>query len=328
MRILFIPSIKTAIEYDGAYFHSNRKQADLRKNQYFESRKIDLLRIRELPLERLTESDLLVSSDALTKYDLNSVVQYLGKKIHASEIQEKISAYLKLKNFANEGVFKEYISFFPSPFPENSIIATNPEIIELWHEKNYPLKPSNFSKGSKQTVWWRCDINQEHEWEAPISTLAKGHRCPICAGQKVTKSNSLESKFPNLFAEWHPTKNMDLSPRDISWGSGKKVWWKCPAGDDHEWQAQVRHRTSNNSGCPFCSGNKISSDNNFGTVFPELAKEWHPQKNMGLSPYDVMPKTKLKVWWLCPMGHSYELSVGKRTSRNQNCTVCYRKSIR
>lgn len=32
--------------------------------------------------------------------------------------------------------------------------------------------------------------------------------------------------------------------------------------------------------------------------YPELIKEWHPQKNGLLSPENVAPKSSKKVWWI------------------------------
>jgi len=130
------------------------------------------------------------------------------------------------------------------------------------------------------------------------------------------------SSYSHLVKEWHPTKNGDLSPNATTVGSGKKVWWKCPKGEDHEWEAAIRHRTSNNSGCPFCSGNRISKDNNLEAKFPQLAMEWHTTKNGKITPYDVMPGTRTKVWWLCQDSHEWQCSIAKRTSRGQSCPLC------
>ena len=32
--------------------------------------------------------------------------------------------------------------------------------------------------------------------------------------------------YPHLVKEWHPTKNGDLTPKDVTYGSNKKVWWR------------------------------------------------------------------------------------------------------
>ena len=130
------------------------------------------------------------------------------------------------------------------------------------------------------------------------------------------------AKYPHLLKEWHPAKNGVLNPEYLSWGSGKKVWWKCSKGEDHEWEAAIHHRASNNSGCPFCSDNKVSKANNFVVNFPELAREWHPSKNGNLTPYDIMPKISKRYWLLCHNKHSWQATVGKRTTRGQSCPHC------
>ena len=56
---------------------------------------------------------------------------------------------------------------------------------------------------------------------------------------------------PLLLRQWHPLRNGDLSPRQVSPGSHKKVWWRC--GRDHRWQASVASRTAG-EGCPVCAG--------------------------------------------------------------------------
>ena len=38
---------------------------------------------------------------------------------------------------------------------------------------------------------------------------------------------SLADRNPELAKEWHPIKNGDLTPAQVTPGSGKKVWWIC-----------------------------------------------------------------------------------------------------
>jgi len=53
------------------------------------------------------------------------------------------------------------------------------------------------------------------------------------------------SDYPELVAEWHPTKNGNLLPDGFHVGSHEKVWWKCSKG--HEWQTELRLRTRRGS---------------------------------------------------------------------------------
>ena len=86
-------------------------------------------------------------------------------------------------------------------------------------------------------VWWKC--KKGHEWKAPLSPRFK-HGCPYCVG-KVSMTNSLATKFPDLAKQWHPTKNGDLTPSDVSPNSLERVWWMCDKG--HEYQTVINHRT-------------------------------------------------------------------------------------
>ena len=44
----------------------------------------------------------------------------------------------------------------------------------------------------------------------------------------VKGENDLATVNPVLAKEWHPTKNENLNPEDITSGSSKEVWWLCP----------------------------------------------------------------------------------------------------
>tara|TARA_B110000285_G_scaffold180449_1_gene203483 strand:+ start:85 stop:225 length:141 start_codon:yes stop_codon:yes gene_type:complete len=44
--------------------------------------------------------------------------------------------------------------------------------------------------------------------------------------RKPPSGKSLAEVNPELAEEWHPTKNGELTPFDVTKGSNKKVWWK------------------------------------------------------------------------------------------------------
>ena len=46
--------------------------------------------------------------------------------------------------------------------------------------------------------------------------------------------------FPELVAQWHPTKNGEVTPDQVTAGNKKKkLWWTCPKGPDHQWQTSA-----------------------------------------------------------------------------------------
>ena len=70
---------------------------------------------------------------------------------------------------------------------------------------------------------------------------------------KLTDTYNLKKINPKLAREWHPTKNGNLTPKDITSFKNKKVWWKCTNG--HEWQTFVYSRNQG-SGCRYCNRQK------------------------------------------------------------------------
>jgi hypothetical protein len=85
-----------------------------------------------------------------------------------------------------------------------------------------------------------------------ISSRNNGNGCPYCTGRKACFDNCLKTISPKLASEWHPTKNSNLTPRDVTPNSDKKVWWLCSKNKNHEWDAVIGSR-NNGNGCPYCS---------------------------------------------------------------------------
>jgi len=143
----------------------------------------------------------------------------------------------------------------------------------------------------------------------------------------MVKKNTipLNISHPDIANQWHPGKNAHLRPDDVTYGSSKRLWWKCPEGLDHEWQDTVANRT-HGRGCPFCSGRRASFTNCLAVLYPSVASEWHPSKNGGTTPDQVVPGTHRKAWWKCPKGpdHEWEYPVYYRTASKwqSGCPFC------
>lgn len=199
----------------------------------------------------------------------------------------------------------------------NDLTTTNPELAKEWHPtKNGSLTPSQVTSGSNKKVWWflpyddpKTGCHFDFEWQETICNRINGCNCPFLSGHQVWKGyNDFATTNPELTKEWHPTKNGQLLPSDLSFGSNIKVWWLLPYDDpntgkhfDFEWQASVAHRAGG-EGCPFLVHNpKLwKGFNDLATTNPELAIEWHPTKNGSLTPSDVTFGSHKKVWWLFP----------------------------
>ena len=186
-------------------------------------------------------------------------------------------------------------------------------------ERNLPLTPDDVTFGSHKRVWWTCPSG--HSWQAMVYTRSEGAGCPYCTGRKaLPEQNCLAKQFPMLAVEWDSEKNAPLTPKDITPGSHKLIWWRCQNG--HSYRSAVKTRVQG-SGCPYCAGkNVLPEETSLATEYPSIAKEWDAAKNVPLLPTQVISGTRRKVWWRCPKGHSWRAAVYSRTTLGTGCPVC------
>ena len=323
---IYIPKLQIGIEYDGDYYHKNSYKKDNEKNEKLKDKDIQIIRVREKPLKQISKLDIVVDDKRIKKSDIDELLKIIYENFDQSI---PYSQYIAENTFQNDEIYRKYLSYFPNPFPENSLKATNPKLVNEWdYEKNYPLVPENFSKGSDCKIWWKCISNQKHSYKARIYSRAnnRGTGCPYCRGLKVDETNSLSNVFPKIAEQWDFEKNYPLTPNEVTVGSGKNVWWKCKEGKDHEWQTTISGRTSNKSKCPFCTNQRVSEDNCLANAkeCSQIIKEWDYEKNYPLTPSDVTFGSRKVVWWNCNKGndHKWENSVSGRTQTKSGCPFC------
>lgn len=75
------------------------------------------------------------------------------------------------------------------------------------------------------------------------------------------KNEHWTEEYSHLLKEWHPSKNVGITPNDCS--RYVKVWWYLPYDDpatgkhfDFEWMATIENRIRNGN-CPFLTGKAV-----------------------------------------------------------------------
>ncbi|MFF7291122.1 zinc-ribbon domain-containing protein [Microbacterium sp. NPDC008134] len=114
----------------------------------------------------------------------------------------------------------------------------------------------------------------------------------------------------------------DLELKESAPTSARKINWRCTARK-HTWPAQVRSRTTLESGCPYCAGSRaIPGETDLATLHPGLAAEWDYQRNDStITPETVAPGSERVAWWHGPCDHSWDAAIGARSS-GQGCPYC------
>ena len=198
---------------------------------------------------------------------------------------------------------------------ENDLATLFPELAKEWSDKNEGPASEQLANAWKE-AWWMGECG--HEFLGSIGARTRrGSGCPFCSNHQVLAGfNDLATLKPEIASEWHPRNSKQAS--EFTWGSNKKAWWQCRRG--HEWEALIRARTSNRSGCPFCAGNRvILGETDLTTTHPEIAATWDWAKNPG-TPMEFSSGSLKKLWWRCDRGHSWEARIYSR--KTKGCPVC------
>lgn len=195
-------------------------------------------------------------------------------------------------------------------------------VVSKWHpEKNLPLFPEDLSAGSsKKIIHWIC--SQGHEWSNSVAhEVKRSVPCHQCAKfTPITDGSDLQTLYPDIASQWHPVKNSPLTPSMVTPGSRITPWWLGKCG--HAWEASLRNRIGLHQGCPYCSGNRVLAGfNDLVTTHPDLAIQWHPEKN-NILPTEVSHGSNRKVWWLGNCGHEWEAGINQRAGAYRGCPYC------
>ena len=125
--------------------------------------------------------------------------------------------------------------------------ADHPLLAEWDHERNSKLGnyPGNTTLQSHKQIFWlcnKCPAGQQHSWSTPAcgrtGCIKRG--CPMCAGRKACRCNSLQALCPDVAAEWDCSKNKG-QPSDYTVSSNHRAWWSSLQRGS--WQAQISSRT-------------------------------------------------------------------------------------
>ena len=307
---IFLPNKNIGIEYDGTFFHKDKKR-DFDKDLICEKIGIKVLHIAESKNGNGVKGNYIYydfTKQANLEWAINNLLNILLKTSKNYDIdikRDRIEIY-------------NLIDYYEK---EQSLLNNYPYLAKEWnYEKNGKLKPEFVPYGSEKKVWWICP--KGHEYESVIHSRTAGSGCPYCAGQKTLKGfNDLATIYPLVAKEWDYEKNGNLKPDEITIGSNRKIWWVCSRG--HKWQTTVHERTIRKHNCPYCAGQKaIIGYNDLMTKNPKLAKEWNYKKNGDLNPSNFMTGSNKKVWWICPNGHEYEAVISERNNRGTGCPYC------
>lgn len=214
---VFIPEYKTAIEYDGQYWHQDVNK-DFKKDQLCYNAGINLIRVREPQCPEYQSTCEFLYLSTISQKQLKQIIIQLLKKLG---IENPIVDFNQDIEQLEELVLhkKRHTISLTSKFPK---------IANEWHPtKNGRLTPEQVTPYSNKKVWWKCLICNT-EWKAVVSDRSYGRGCPHCAIERKNKliyCIELQKIFPSILNAYnvlHASKSrINDSCKDRSRSAGK-----------------------------------------------------------------------------------------------------------
>lgn len=342
---IFIPNIKTAIEFDGAFFHKG-SESDLREKRKFKrchDLGIRLIRIKDSSeLKNRFAANFTIGVENLQNHEsLNNAIRLLLRDLASKwgvanpySIPNQIDCMVDVDRDYYEIVENKYLRE-----KERSFVVDHPELLEDWDsERNGNINPYSITSGNGIFINWKCH-ECGYQWQARVAErVRRGTGCPCCNKNVLVKGvNDFATLYPQELEEWDYEKNTIRPDEVINYGL--KVAWKC-SKCGHRWEAAIQDKVirKDRTGCPECARRSIAEKRHQralknGSLFeryPELLKSWNYEKNKDVDMNDIATGTGKKYWWMCPdCGYEWEASPNNRTHGKhvRGCPKCRYKIV-
>ena len=188
---IYIPSLKTGLEYDGSFWHKHKKQSERQKYLICQENGIKLIRIREgAAVNYIGIADTCYYNENLDKpKNLEGAIYHVLMDL---TMWKRRTPYLPFKINLEQDAFE--IRKYMTNIYKNSLANTNPDLAKEWcYEKNGDLTPEMFLPNSTQKVWWKCS-KCGHIWKTAICHRNSGTGCIKCFQVNNKGGNHSEAK--------------------------------------------------------------------------------------------------------------------------------------
>ena len=326
-----LPDQKLVIEYNGSFWHSELNEDgifDENSREVYKTKVCESIGFRLIHVYDGGDTTIPILNNNIITFKKDECDKYSQLKL----VIQLILKELNIEDTIDYEYIKEYtIKYYNKVTLEDSLAYKYPELLEEWdYEENKVYTPETISAKSTEKAHWICKkCNQK--WEATVYNRTAGDNgCPICSNKKIVKGiNDLQTKYPDIAKEWHPTLNTK-KPDEVAPGSNLEAYWqcqKCGYGEKGEWKTIIYNRAIKRYNCPACNSKVvIEGRNDIQAEYPDIAKEWHPTLNK-LKPNEVMSKSSKKIYWVCSKceyGKNGEwlATVYNRVANHSGCPVC------
>lgn len=197
------------------------------------------------------------------------------------------------------------------------------------HERNNPAEFATVTVLARRRAHWLCPDCGLRFTEV-VAEMTQSLRCPACAEQRAAERTAVLERWrttavadvPQLLAAWADPEH---DPRHVmvTGNAGYPLMrFRCASGH----HPRLEPLTFLEAGCPHCRAIMAARSNphTLAVTLPEIAAQWHPDRNGKLTPDSVPWDSKRTVWWRTACcGHEWQAPIRSRDKHSRLlCPSC------
>ena len=191
---IYIPSIKTGIEYDGRNWHRNKQQTEINKYERCRDLGITLIRIRESELQ--DNASLICDHQIISEYGHIKRFPSLDQCIH--ELMSFLNVFCDINTQRDRFLIMEQ---YYSTLRSKSLGVLYPAISQEWYQpKNGAITPFMVLPKSNESFWWECP-DCGNIYLMLVSNRTSSHGCPKCGGQERKTQEAFVKEIESINPE-------------------------------------------------------------------------------------------------------------------------------
>ena len=190
---IYIPTIKTAIEYDGEAWHKSDKiEREIKKYKICQKNGIKLIRLKE----KSSDNDKYTSDMCLgiegNMYEHKQLAKVIRTLIDMLDPESNMWTRKNLLSFHSKidiNIERDEMDIrsYMTKYSMTSFSDIKPDLVKEWDTvKNGKLSPDKVKPYAKIKVWWICSTCK-NEYKASVAHRVGGTGCPKCAILKNAK---------------------------------------------------------------------------------------------------------------------------------------------
>lgn len=87
------------------------------------------------------------------------------------------------------------------PTNKKKYVSDFPKLVDEWHPiKNGNKRPEDYLYGSNESIWWKCPVADDHEWES-MEAAENGYNSPDYQNALKALDNGAKRAFMYLDAD-------------------------------------------------------------------------------------------------------------------------------